>query len=198
MLLNPSDATRLPEPAILPSEEETFIMNEIAKPKRNRAGIAVSCAVILLLLGFLGTIAAPCYIGSGRSMRNSAVKGNMRTVQIAAESYFSDQGHYPATIAELAPYLPGGAQVANGKAGVFPTNPIDGNTEHSLAISTKIHSAKLIQNARGVYDNAPIKCFPGQVLYCQADGGKSYSVMGADEAGKMLRNGVGQLVLSNQ
>ena len=173
-------------------------VSEIAQQKKNCGGLVLSCTVIVLLLGFLGAITAPCYIGSGSKARNSAVKGNMRTVQIAAESYATDQGLYPETIAELSPYLPGGDSKANGKAGVLPNNPMDGTTAQSLTVSTQLNSSALIRKARQHYDPSPTKLPPGQVLYCRADGGKSYSVTGVDEAGEILPNGTGELVLSNQ
>lgn len=53
-------------------------VSEIAQQKKNCGGLVLSCTVIVLLLGFLGAITAPCYIGSGSKARNSAVKGNMR------------------------------------------------------------------------------------------------------------------------
>ena len=82
-------------------------------------------------------LAAPAYpnfIGAQDKAREASVKANMRTAQIAAESFATDAGGtYPATASDAgyATYFPGGSssQGSGGTAGNYPVNPFTNGTQ---------------------------------------------------------------------
>lgn len=104
-------------------------------------------------------------------VRNASIKGNMRSVQIAAESYASDFSHYPTKLdAAFQSYFMDGGN--DGKQpGSAPTNPVTKAPEWPLVL--KAGETKSCPSA-------------GTVIYMCAPNGKSYSIYGVGADGKYL------------
>ena len=119
--------------------------------------------------------------GSLKRARDSTVLSSMRTVQIAVESYRTDNGRFPTKLdTSFKSYFPGGG--CDGKTvGEAPRN-----------FFTKKREWPSI-SAPGV----SVRPSPGLVAYVVAGNGKSYSIYGFDESGKYLvdRNSGKPLVL---
>ena len=84
------------------------------KPQRrsNQGFTLIELLVVVIIIGILAAIALPNFIGAQDKAREASVKANMRTAQIAAESYATDNGGtYPpnATDTNYLSYLPGGS-----------------------------------------------------------------------------------------
>lgn len=94
--------------------------------------IAVLGAFAFLSISVIGIIAAivlPNFIAAQQKAKNAMVKANMRSAQIAAESYAMDKGGgYPEEIdTAFESYYPGG--VPQTLAGLAPTNPYTSKKE---------------------------------------------------------------------
>ena len=156
----------------------------------------VELLVVVVIIGILAAIALPNFVGAQGKAKTAAVKGNMRTVQIAAESYATDSGGAYNNAAVWKNYLPGGANAMVGTAGVAPNNPMTGAVG-TLPASACADSAA-IKTARAA--QASTTAFAaGESGYNSADAGVSYAVTGGDANGKSVpRVGGFTLVLSNQ
>ncbi len=197
MVNAPDRETKLTSPStIIPKAlETTSDTNNKRSETKPRAKALTTIISILVCLGILAPLTLPC--GRGISM-NSLVKGNMRTVQIAAESFATDNGGiYPISAKQLSPYLPGGSLEIGGKQGTMPVNPIN-TAEKSLVDGPVILSSKAIADLRERrISKSPLK--PGQVEYCAVENGASYAVIGANSDGMQIPGVGGRvLVLSNQ
>lgn len=168
---------------------------------RNRKSFGftlVELLVVVVIIGILAAIALPNFIGAQGKAKTAAVKGNMRTVQIASESYATDSGGSYSANTAYQNYLPGGSNtISGGTAGNIPLNPVSGQATvigAALATSAAISS----QRTKSASTSAGLGS-PGDMGYSQADAGNSYSVIGADNTGNYCP-GVGGncLVLSNQ
>ncbi|MBY0550261.1 MAG: hypothetical protein K2W95_23490 [Candidatus Obscuribacterales bacterium] len=103
--------------------------------------------------------------------RNVSIKANMRSVQIAAESYASDFSHYPTKLdtAFQSYFMEGGN---DGKQpGLAPQNPLTKAREWPLVLKT------------GETKSSPSA---GTVIYMCTPNGKSYSIYGVGADGKYL------------
>lgn len=149
-------------------------------------------AAIIICLALLSAVALPCFIGSYDKYLTSVVKGNMRTVQIAAESYAADNHAYPESLAQLMPYLPGGAHTAAGKQGSVPCNPISVNDTGVVDGPGFVSSASVA--AMRARPAGKSLLHPGQVAYCNINNGKSYAVIGANSDSNEVA-GIGGKVL---
>jgi len=175
--------------------------------KRSSKGFTlIELLVVVVIIGILAAIALPNFIGVQNKARDASVKANMRTVQIAAESYATDNGGtYPAGSPDgsnaFSSYFPGGNS-GGGTPGNAPVNPFDNTatwpvdiaianiaTERGLAPA----AAAVTGKARGTigYAPGPTATVGANVI--------SYGIEGADFNGNALGgNGSGTLVLSNQ
>ncbi len=96
----------------------------------------------------------------------------MRTVQIAAECYYTDLGRYPAKLdVVFQSYFPGG-QVKT-KAGKPPENPYDTKATWPIVVpaGSKMTAQQIV---------------PGSIIYTCAANCKTYSIFGIDQDGKYL------------
>lgn len=135
-------------------------------------------------------------IGSSKKPFDSCVKGNMRTAQIAAESYASDNGGVFPTEIDTAfkSYYPGGSN--NGKiAGSPPVNPATKQPEWPiLGHVTDITAERKLPPQplpAGVIEYTP--------LFDAQHKPDSYAIRGGGEKNLSVTGSGGtQLVLSNQ
>jgi type II secretory pathway pseudopilin PulG len=69
--------------------------------------------IVVVIIGFLASMAIPAFLRAGRNARNSAFVNDLRQLRAAAESYIMEVGGYPPDGAagfpsELAAYIPAG------------------------------------------------------------------------------------------
>lgn len=150
--------------------------------------VCVKTLLCVMLIGILAGIMLPCFVGAQGTARTAQIRGNMRTIQIAAESYATDAaGKYPTTLKELEPYLPGGSNKISGLSGKWPLNPVSAQSP-SCVIGDKM----LVKAQATGYK-------PGQVTYSSLKNGQGYAITGTDANG-MAVPGIGgnTLVLSCQ
>lgn len=155
----------------------------------------VELLVVVVIIGILAAIALPNFIGAQAKAKTASVKGNMRTVQIASESYATDSGGAYANDTSYQNYLPGGSNSFPGSAGSLPVNPVTGQVQASIP-SAGLTTSAAISAARIA---APGSFTAGEVAYSQCDGGNSYAIIAGDANGIVV-SGVGgnAMVLSNQ
>ena len=158
----------------------------------------VELLVVVVVIGILAAIALPNFIGAQLKARAAAVRGNMRTAQVASESYATDNaGVYTGSVNALAPYYPGGGNTAGGAAGAYPVNPVTGAVNEALIYAGPATSAGITASRSVVASGVSVP--PGRVTYHDADAGASYAICGGDGNGVAIAglNGM-TLVISNQ
>ncbi|HEY9772422.1 MAG TPA: type II secretion system protein [Planktothrix sp.] len=162
----------------------------------------IELLVVVIIIGILAAIALPNFIGAQNKAREASVKANMRTAQIAAESYATDAGGtYPgsATDTTYQTYYPGGSSSqSGGTAGNYPVNPFT-NAQQSPQSFTVAN----VQTARSSVPGALSSV--GSVYYApitasNGTGVTSYAIEGAGSTGTALggTSAGTTLVLSNQ
>ncbi len=129
---------------------------------------------------------------------HAQMRANMRTVQIAVESYATDSPMvYPKSVKDASPYLPGGSNKIGGKPGLFPTNPVTG-VANEIPFTAPINSSAQIAKM--------IKLPPqyttgkaGQIGYSVFNNNKSYVIVGTDMNGNAIPEKDGTyMILSNE
>ena len=176
----------------------------VIKPRSgNSSGFTlIELLVVVIIIGILAAIALPNFIGAQNKAREASVKSNMRTCQIAAESYATDAaGQYPssATGQPFQCYYPGGtANMNNAQNGTYPINPCNGNNEAPVAGNVSVVQTAR-QQAPGPSGGSPGNIFYNSLIVNGAPN-TSYAIQGADSQSYFL-GGItagSTLVLSNQ
>jgi hypothetical protein len=170
-------------------------MTKFLDSMRRESGAIIAVAVAAAI-GLSGC-SAEKFVEAQNKAREASMKANMRTVQIAAESYATDNGgKYPSEVdTNFKSYFPGGSSGGSAPtAGKAPINPYDLQTEWpvighvtDVAASRKDRSVSL---EKGAIEYSPIGGPPAT----------SYAIRGGGDDGKVVaaRDPSSALVLSNQ
>jgi prepilin-type N-terminal cleavage/methylation domain-containing protein len=106
------------------------MIKNMMKSSKQKGFTLVELLVVVVIIGILASIALPNFISAQNKAKESSVKGNMRTAQVAAESYATDfAGIYPnvSFTSDYESYFPGGGNDASTSGNPL-TNPISNTT----------------------------------------------------------------------
>ncbi len=109
-----------------PSLDKKGKFVKIEVMRRRKGFTLVELLVVISIIGILLATQAPNFNLIRERARQTAVKANMRYVQVAIETYFLERGHYADDFYEdgYGYTFPGGEYEV--KLGKFPTNPYTG------------------------------------------------------------------------
>jgi len=165
----------------------------------------IELLVVVVIIGILAAIAMPNFIGAQKKAKVSSVKGNMHSLQLAAESYSTDTaGNYSGLAAGIAPYLPGGTNSVGGYSGTFPTNPMTGVLNESPATCNMSSTASVLLYRKSSVSSNVGGGTAGQTSYTGITDiqnpaiNSSYAIMGEDDTPNDIMGNVGKMILSNQ
>ncbi|MBY0358141.1 MAG: prepilin-type N-terminal cleavage/methylation domain-containing protein [Candidatus Obscuribacterales bacterium] len=170
----------------------------MAVQRQSKGFTLVELLVVVVIVGILAAIALPNFIGAQKKSKNAAVKSNMRTVQIAAETYGTDSGgRYGLDPGVIQNYAPGGSNsFAGGQLGTWPANPVDVGIPGVVAGTALADAAAVAALRNSILTGTNY----GQTSYSGTTDQTSYAVwaMGAD--GRTVTDAIGTkaLILSNQ
>jgi type II secretion system protein G len=168
----------------------------------------IELLVVVIIIGILAAIALPNFIGAQDKAREASVKANMRTTQIAAESFATDNGgNYPTGPTSLGfkNYFPGGDSQMNGNTpGNWPVNPFI-NAQEAVILGTVTDVQGTRAAPPGSLSSAGSVFYNGYVLGGVGTIPTTYAIQGSGKT-KIALPGSGlnssgvqtTLVLSNQ
>jgi hypothetical protein len=162
-----------------------------------RRGPGATLAAAVAAAMCLSSCSSEGLVEAQHKAREASVRANMRTVQIAAESYASDHGgKYPTEVDEnFKSYFPGGSYGGSAAtAGKPPINPYDYQKEwpvigHVTDVAASRHDPSATLE-KGTIEYSPIGG-PPATTYAIRGGGGDGKVIGAHDPSMAL-------VLSNQ
>jgi len=165
-------------------------------PRKAQGFTLIELLVVVIIIGILAAIALPNFIGAQDKAREASVKANMRTAQIAAESYATDNGgSYPTDVSlPYQSYFPGGQSDGATPAKNGPVNPFTNIGAFPVA-GVLSGTPQTLRNP-----GTPPSGSPGEVEFLVSNPPTTYGISGCGKAGQPL-GGTSPgtyLVLSNQ
>lgn len=170
-----------------------------AVKKRTTGFTLIELLVVVIIIGILAAIALPNFIGAQDKAREASVKSNMRTGQIAAESFATDNGGiYPDGVTDpYKGYFPGGPSDGSGAGGAAPpVNPFTNTGEWPVAgsiadVQAARSAAPGAVGSAGQIEFSPVGTAPNITAYAIRGARKNGVALGGNAPGTTL-------VLSNQ
>lgn len=155
--------------------------------------------IVSATIGILAVIALPNYMAARQKAMVTAVRGNMRVVQVAAEAYGVDAGGiYSASVGAdgIGPYFNNGGFYLKGDMGEYPTNPITGALNVAPVNAGPTNQAEVNELRTSAPSNSPAGI--GGTTYKQVEDGLGYAVTGGDSKGLQVTGRANTvMVLSN-